>query len=363
LNQKKKIKKKAAFIDHSFHKKTKATQFLIELLSKEYDIETIWDESWEGGDSISVNYLNENNFHTIFFFQILPPLSYLKQLNCKNLVWFPMYDQEGGKHYTSYIPYLDLNLKIFSFSKKLYENLKKACPNCYYYKYHLKPVDVPSTDNNSKRVFFWVRTSHITWSTVKKLLGRNDIETVIMKLTPDPNFKIDIPSEEDIDKYNIQLIDHWLDKEEYNKLLSSCNIFISPRQSEGIGMSFIEALSRGMCVIACDNPTMNEYIIHGKNGLLYDLQNPKELDISNLDEICKNAVKIAKEDYDSWEKSKHKILIDLTKPDKKLTSMKLLYLKAAYTHSLIYPKLTSIILFPLVKLKTVLKTCLKAFYS
>ncbi|PKP56100.1 MAG: hypothetical protein CVT88_10560, partial [Candidatus Altiarchaeales archaeon HGW-Altiarchaeales-1] len=311
-----------------------------ELLSNEYDIETIWDESWKGGERVSVNYLNENNFHTIFFFQILPPLDYLKTLNCKNLVWFPMYDQEGGKHYTSYIPYLDLNLKIFSFSKKLYENLKKAGLNCYYYKYHLKPVDTLSTDNNSKRVFFWVRTSQVTWNIVKKLLGGNDIEKVIMKLTPDPNHKIDIPSKEDIDKYNIQLIERWLDK-----------------------MSFIEALSRGMCVIAPDNATMNEYIIHGKNGLLYDLKNPEELNLGNLPNMCENAIKIAKQDYESWKKSKPEILIDLTKPDKKLTPIKLLYLKAAYTHSLIYPELTSIILFPLVKLKTILKTCLKAFYS
>ena len=95
-------------------------------------------------------------------------------------------------------------------------------------------------------------------------------------------------------------------------------------------MSFIEALSRGMCVIAPNNSTMNEYIIHERNGLLYDLKNPKELNLSNLIEMCKNAAKIAKEDYELWEKAKHKIFIDLAKPNKKHGPMKLLYFQLIY---------------------------------
>lgn len=339
-------KKRAAFIDHSFHKKTLATKFLKNFLSKEYELTELWDDTWKGGGGkrVSVEYLNKEEFHIVFFFQILPALSYLEKLNCNNIVWFPMYDGEENRHFSSYIPYLDLNMKIFSFSKKLCENLKKAGLDCYYYKYHLKPVSAPPFDNNSKRVFFWVRTTQVTWSIVKKLLSRNDIETVIMKLTPDPFYKIDTPSKEDIDKYNIQLIDHWLDKEEYAKLLSSCNLFIAPRWAEGIGMSFIEALSRGMCVIAPNNSTMNEYITHGKNGLLYDPKTPKELDLSNLSGMRENAAKIAKEDYRLWEKTKHKILIDLAEPNKKTHLIKFLYLKLVHIYYLPYFKLKSFFL-------------------
>lgn len=356
-----KLLKKVAYIDHSFHKKTKATQFLIELLSKEYNIETIWDDSWKGGNRVSVEYLNREKFHTIFFFQILPPLSYLKKMECKHIVWFPMYDQEENRHYSSYIPYLSLNMKIFSFSKTLYRQLKKAGLDCYYYKYHLKPVAPISLSSESKRVFFWTRTSAITWSIAKKILDKNDIEKMIVKMTPDPGYKIALPPEEDIDRYNIQIVEHWLDKEEYDKLLSSCNIFIAPRRAEGIGMSFIEALSRGMCVIAPDNSTMNEYIIHGKNGLLYDLKKPEELDLSNLAEMRENAIKIAKEDYELWEKAKHEILVDLAKANKKPRLIKLLYLKSVYVYYLLYFKLRFLLLLPLAKIKSLLRTSLKIF--
>ena len=328
--------KKAAFIDHSFHKKTLCTVFLKELLSTEYELTELWDESWKAGSNVSVEYLNKENFHTIFFFQRIPPLSYFKNLNCRNIVWFPMYDQEEYRHYSSYVPYLGLNMKIFSFSKKLYDKLKKVDMDCYYYKYHLKPAAQISPNDEAKKVFFWMRTSDITWDIVKKLLGENYEGEIIIKTTSDPNCKIDLPSKEDIGRYNIQIVNNWLDREEYYKLLSSCNIFIAPRQAEGIGMSFIEALSRGMCVIAPNNSTMNEYIIHGENGLLYDLKNPKELNLSNLAEMRKNTAKTAKEDQELWEKTKHKILIDLTKPNKKHGLMKLLYFQLIYVFLMPY---------------------------
>jgi len=36
-----------------------------------------------------------------------------------------------------------------------------------------------------------------------------------------------------------------------------------------------------MCVVAPDRPTMNEYVRHGENGLLYDPDHPQALDFSN----------------------------------------------------------------------------------
>ena len=83
-----------------------------------------------------------------------------------------------------------------------------------------------------------------------------------------------------------------------------------------VQMNSIKTFSNEMCVIAPDNPTINECILHGKNGLLYDLKNPEELDPSNLSGICENVVKSENEDYELWAKTKHEILIDLAKPDK-----------------------------------------------
>ena len=50
-------------------------------------------------------------------------------------------------------------------------------------------------------------------------------------------------------------------------------------------MSFLETMSLGLCVVAVDRPTMNEYIRNGENGLLYDPANPQPLDFSEVQRL------------------------------------------------------------------------------
>lgn len=335
------MKKKAAFIDHSFHRKTKCTEFLKELLSLKYNLIEFWDYSWCGGDSVKIEHLNKNNFHKIFFFQFIFPPRQLKKLNCKNIIWFPMYDGEEKKHFSEYITYLNQRIKIFSFSKKLSDKLRKSGLECYYYKYHLKPIYRKNNFKN-KRILFWMRTTHINWNTIKKLLGKNREVEIVLKINPDPNQKLKIPSKNDINKYNIEIVKKWLSRKEYNKLLASCNIFIAPRKAEGIGLSFIEALSYGICVIAHNNSTMNEYIIHGKNGYLYDLDKIEELDLSNFQKLCHNAKEIAENDYYLWENTKRNIFKDLNRKYKRCNLIKLFYFKLIYFYFLIFHKINKL---------------------
>ena len=59
-------------------------------------------------------------------------------------------------------------------------------------------------------------------------------------------------------KYLIEIIKKkFLRKNEYYKLLKNTDIFISPRKQEGIGMSFVEAMSLGKYVIGFNDATMN----------------------------------------------------------------------------------------------------------
>ena len=48
------------------------------------------------------------------------------------------------------------------------------------------------------------------------------------------------------------------------KLVKYSDVFISPRKQEGIGMSFLEAMSLGKYIIAINDSTMNEYILNKK---------------------------------------------------------------------------------------------------
>jgi glycosyltransferase involved in cell wall biosynthesis len=79
-------------------------------------------------------------------------------------------------------------------------------------------------------------------------------------------------------------------------------------------MSFLEAMAMGLCVVAPNAPTMNEYIQNGVNGLLYDPENPKPLDFSRAHELGKAARLSVQKGHDAWTASKKEIVSFLSEP-------------------------------------------------
>jgi glycosyltransferase involved in cell wall biosynthesis len=57
------------------------------------------------------------------------------------------------------------------------------------------------------------------------------------------------------------------DKNEHLSQIKNASIFVAPRPSEGIGHSFLEAMSFGRTVIARKFPTMSNYISDKKSGV------------------------------------------------------------------------------------------------
>lgn len=98
------------------------------------------------------------------------------------------------------------------------------------------------------------------------------------------------------------------------KKIQECDIYIAPREYEGIGMSFLEAMAMGKAVIALNNPTMNEYIVNNQTGYLYDKNNPKPINFSNISNIRKNTHQYMKNGYKNWNKEKNKIIRLIKKP-------------------------------------------------
>ena len=200
-------------------------------------------------------------------------------------------------------------IKIVCFSKTLYAKLSKFGFDCAYFQYFIDPQSVqPVTDYNTARVYFWNRTENINWGVVQNLLGNNHIDLLTYMAVPDPNHRPQIPSEVDQKKYNIEFYDQFLNYEDYINLVSKSNIYVAPRKFEGIGMTFIEALCRGQCVIAPNSPTMNEYIVHGKNGYLYNLDDIEEITLNNFDSMGKEARAKAFDGFKNWEQQKRKLI-------------------------------------------------------
>ena len=98
----------------------------------------------------------------------------------------------------------------------------------------------------------------------------------------------------------------WQSHSAYLENLRQFNIYVAPRRVEGIGMTFIEAMAMGMCVVAENQPTANEYITGGVDGILYGgdekrLFMPSQRSHAEFQRIGQRARKTIQTIHEKWE--------------------------------------------------------------
>lgn len=299
---------KIVIVGHSYHQKTKSNAFIIELLKKKYEVEIVYDESWETGEEPDVSFIDESYTAVIFWQNI--SLSMISSIKCSNIIFFPMYDAvwEKGNDYW----YNFQNTKIVCFSQTLYNKLNKLSLNTMYIQFF--PKTIHYKEQTEKSIFFWQRRSEITWNTVKELFQHEIVSSVHIHKAVDPFQDFIQPTKEEEQLYNITFSDWFDTKDDYYKIMNSKSIYIAPRLYEGIGFSFLEAMAMGMVVIAANNPTMNEYIVHGENGFLFDIKEPKPIKIEDLSKIQRNAYETVRKGREKWEQDQYMIIDFIEKP-------------------------------------------------
>ena len=290
--------KEILFIGHSYHKKTKSSQFFIDILSKNYKLDIFYNESWENGKGLDFSVIENKEYFAIIFWQLLPPFNYINRFKCKNLIYVPMYDHSGLWSKSKWI--FLRRFKIINFSKTLHEKHIKWGLNSISVRYF--PHIEEFCEGNSDEIFFWQRQTNFNFETLKKLMGDKVFKVHIHKAL-DPNQEFYQPSKEDEEKYSITYSTWFDSKVQMWNVINQKAIYVAPRPLEGIGMSFLEAMSRGKAVIAIDAPTMNEYIENGKNGYLFDIKNLVPIDFLSIKEIQKNTFDFMKNGQEIWQNS------------------------------------------------------------
>ncbi len=298
------MRKKVAFIDHSFHQKSTATFFLMDMLREEHDVEIFWDESWRNGRRVDISRLGLRGFDTLILFQLIDRYSpaELKHSGCRNIVLIPMYDHSGGWSDRYWLRYRDF--KVVNFSRTIHEQLQRLEMQTKYFQYYLRPEQKASARdsmNDGLHGFFWQRTDGITWEHIRMLIEGADFRSFHLHLAVDPpGYKRVMPTDEEIRRYNIT-VSEWFDaREDYFRAASRANVFFAPRLYEGIGMSFVEAMALGKFVVAPDHPTMNEYIVRGINGLLYNPTDLRPLAFPPAEAMSAAVWQYAADGYSRW---------------------------------------------------------------
>merc|ERR1712127_467540 len=114
--------------------------------------------------------------------------------------------------------------------------------------------------------------------------NRKDINEIVY--FPNPDQGVTMLEDSDLQQqkeYKIKFINKkFLPKNEYLDIFEKCNIFIAPRKKEGIGLTIVEAISKGMFIVGYDDATMNEYISDSRIGFIYDENTIKVINSSNV---------------------------------------------------------------------------------
>ena len=293
-----------AAVDHSFHAKTKSTEFIFDILAECGTVERFYCERWKGGPAVDLRKLRRGRYDAIVFIQQMYRRQELRQLgDSRKTVLVPMYDGvadwtlEKWRRYRSF--------QIVSFSSTLHQAAIAAGCLSNHVRYFPEircPEPAAGGDRQSGwTVFFWERQPSITWATVKSVLGDLPVAKVWYKPCPDPGTTASRISTEDRRRFNIEDVGWLPTRGDYLTLVSQSDIYFAPRRYEGIGMSFLEAMALGKLVVAADHATMNEYITHGHNGLLYDLADPRPVFTGReLPTIMRNAARDSREYANEW---------------------------------------------------------------
>ena len=297
-------KKKLAFVDHNYHKKTRSGDFLREIFSEYFIIDDYW---WSLSEETKlIKYLK--NYENIFFFQTLIPSYDLLKLRGRNLMWAPMYDNlPFDWKYWKKIKYT--NIKLLCFSKKVKLHVDKlGCRNIGL-KYFFRPQEIKfKTPQKNLNIFFWYRND-LKLNDWIGLFDLNKINKIIYLDRPDPGKKSEEFAKITLDKYKIELVKKpFLPPTQYIEYVKNCDVYISPRKQEGIGMGFLEAISMGKYIVSNDDSTMNEYITDKRIGFLINKKNDKLIDYNDIINSVNYRIQFAKNGYLQWLKQKNEII-------------------------------------------------------
>ena len=257
--------KKLLFVDHDYHKKTKSSDFFRKILKKNFLLQDYWVDKKLNLDKKIYEYEN------IFFWQIFPPLKILRKLKNKNITWAPMYDSPmypTGYSWLLWIIVKFYNIKIITFSKAITNQILNKKIRYIDLRYFEKSKKISYKKNKKIKILFWDR-NEIKFKNWIDKFNLDHVEKIYyLKIENSKSVKF---KDKEIQK-KVLYINKKFSKNNnhFRNLIKKTDVFICPREKEGIGLAMIEALSYGKYLIAKNDNTMSEYINNKKVGSFFN---------------------------------------------------------------------------------------------
>jgi hypothetical protein len=281
------------FLTHPHHRRTQTFEWLKEAIGR--PVRTLY------GDPETLRAylpsLQTNPPRLLILFQ-LEHLAAWASCFCPVLV-FPMHDLTR----TTPDAYLASLQKVewISFSRFLHQRLAGLGLSSRYFQYAPDPAGFPEVSwEEGLRAYFWERQPEdLSVRATGEILRSLDVENLEVRQTKDPLLAA---REQGQGKSGVE---GWRTREEYLRFLGGFNVYVASRRHEGIGMAFLEAMAMGMCVVAENHPTANEYILSGKTGILYaggeeKIYLPRRVESAELARMGREARETIRQIHREW---------------------------------------------------------------
>lgn len=244
-------------VTHPYHARTRSPSFFVEALTEiGCCVQAVTS------DSVTMEDVSKSE--VVVAWQNTDVAVLARELQ-KRLIFVPMLDQVLDTPSSELLDVFQDDT-VICYSSNLHGFLTLLGANCHYIQYWPK-----AKRRRPKRseAIFWERTpsNYLTFADVARYIDQT-VDRFTVRTLPDP-FHNTSEVQGHITSSQVLVVQKdWLPAEEYQETLARALIFVAPRFAEGIGLSFLEAMANGCVVVARDFPTMNEYIEHGKTGIL-----------------------------------------------------------------------------------------------
>ena len=251
---------KICYFGHPAHAWSGSSRFFDEIL------ESLGEVTYFRPDGVTVDdslrWALESDFDLYVFFQF-DFLAYAFLEAQKNVVIVPMVDGSasyGSEHWRRL-----RKAKFISFSPTLHSFLRLQGINSFGLQYYPAPQEYAPPKSNA--IYYWPRGHH-AYISVQRILDatRNYPEMELrVRATNEPASNLDYSR---VRNNRLKIVEV-NERDEHLLQIQDASIFVAPRPSEGIGHSFLEAMSMGRAVIGINFPTMSNYISDKQSGVFF----------------------------------------------------------------------------------------------
>ena len=293
---------KSLLIDMSFHAKTGSASFIKDILSTLGEVDVMYDDSFSPRPQCEADLSKALEYDLVWVHQQTYVALICARIGVKNLVFSPMYD--SGWPDTDLTQLKEQAMVICFSSRQYFELQSSGFKHLLYVKYFPKPSEYQISDFKTLRPFFMQRRQMPDWKLVREILGDNHYEKINYKYAPDYN-DFPIPNLNERHANKLEMTGWTQTKEQGMIPVKESNLYFAPREIEGIGLAFLDAMAMGIPVVSPNRATANEYICHNVTGWLYEMAFPEvlpQLTEAKLFEMSRNVREYMEAGYRQWKR-------------------------------------------------------------